>query len=74
MKYWIYENWAVVKGGRKTIHLGNCSFCNDGSGIDKIKDTNRNGKWQGPYDTYQDAEKQAKELRNRVRNCSICIK
>lgn len=74
MNYWIYENWTVVKGRRTTIHTGNCSYCNEGLGTDKIKDSDRNGKWHGPFDNYQDAKSRAKELRFTVRDCSKCIK
>ena len=74
MNYWIYENWTVVKEGRATIHTGNCSYCNDGRGMHKIKTPLRNGKWHGPFDKYQDAESRAKELRSTARTCSLCIK
>jgi hypothetical protein len=74
MNYWVYENWTVVKGGRTTIHTGECSYCNEGRGMDKTKDPNRNGKWHGPFDGYEQAQKRAKKLRDEVRDCSICIK
>lgn len=74
MNYWIYENWTVVKGGRTTIHTGDCSYCNEGQGMDKIKDPDRNGKWHGPFESYENAKKRALGLRNIVRDCGRCIK
>ena len=74
MNYWIYENWTVVKGGRTTIHIGECVFCNDGRGVNKIKEPEKNGKWHGPFDNYEEAQKRAEELRGSMRNCNKCIK
>jgi len=42
--------------------------------MDKIKDPDRNGKWHGPYDKYNEARKRAESLRSIVRDCKKCIK
>jgi len=72
MDYYIYENWTAEK--KAVIHGGSCKFCNDGKGIHGDKEEGRNGRWHGPFKTYNDALRHASSLRNRViRNCKFCI-
>ena len=48
MAYYIYENSAC--GPHKAvIHVGTCSFCNDGKGRHGVCDS-RHAKWHGPYE------------------------
>lgn len=58
MNYWVYTNWTV-KHAR--VHTANCTYCNNGRGIHDT-DNENNGKWFGPYNSYQDARTKALEL------------
>lgn len=60
MAYYIYENWHA--GPHKAvIHVGTCSFCNDGNGRRGVCDS-RQAKWHGPYETLVAARKAAAGL------------
>jgi len=67
--YFVYENWAAEN--KAVIHLGTCSFCNQGQGIHRNTGT-RNGHWLGPFITYASAEKAAKETGRPIRSCKKC--
>lgn len=69
--FWIYENWVAEK--KAIIHKCNCSYCNNGKGTQKNKLGNKNGKWHGPFDSYEDAKIFAYGLEERVvRPCRVC--
>lgn len=69
--FWVYENWAAEK--KAVIHKANCSYCNNGQGTQRNKLGNKNGKWHGPFNSYEEAKILAEELQDRtVRDCKIC--
>lgn len=59
-KFWIYENWVAEK--KAVIHKANCSYCNNGQGTQKNKLGNKNGKWHGPFNSYEEAKEIADRL------------
>jgi hypothetical protein len=67
MAYWIYENWTAES--KAVIHQGTCGYCNDGRGCHANPLGNRNGKWHGPFLTYEEAEQIAKNTGRLVKNC-----
>lgn len=71
MKYYIYENWRAEK--KCVIHTSSCRMCKDGKGI-HLQSSEQNGKWHGPFVSYEDALKYAMSCENRViKTCKICI-
>lgn len=71
MSYYIYENWVAEK--KAVIHRGECGFCKNGDGAHENPLGERNGKWHGPFDTYQQAKNVANNLKDRtVKECSFC--
>ena len=74
MKFYIYENWRAERAGKAKIHKSFCSHCNNGNGKQKEKGNN-NGKWHGPFDSFDSAMKKAKnEMNNRnISICKICV-
>lgn len=69
--YWIYENWRAEK--KAMVHFATCSFCNAGAGTQRNKQENRNGRWVGPFDTFDIAWNFAVELDDReAQRCSRC--
>ena len=71
MPYYIYENWVAEK--KAVIHKGSCAHCNDGQGCHQHIYENKNDKWHGPFDTYEEAKNFANTLKNRtVRPCGKC--
>ena len=74
MSWWIYENWTAERGGKAIVHKGACVFCKDGQGIHN-EDSDRNGKWHGPFDAKEAAYSYARQLdRARTGFCSFCNK
>ena len=72
MSFYIYENW--VAENKAVIHRGECSFCNNGEGIHQNIRGEKNGRWHGPFDSYEEAREVAESLRNReVRGCKFCL-
>ena len=67
--YYVYENWTAEN--KAVIHFGKCSSCNYGKGIHPEKST-RNGQWHGPFLTYSNTEKTAKDTGRPVRLCKKC--
>ena len=67
-KYYVYHNWTVERGGKARVHLGDCSFCNNGQGIHNTGPT-RNGEWLGPFGTKQDALVQAQNIGAARKDC-----
>lgn len=67
---YIYENW-VAEGHKARIHLGSCSFCNDGKGNhNSIDETN--GKWHGPFTRLSLALEAAISTKGKVSYCKHC--
>jgi hypothetical protein len=58
-RYWVYENWTHK---RVRVHDANCSYCNDGRGI-QASHSGRNDKWHGPFDERSTAFAVAARLR-----------
>ena len=71
MQYYIYEHWTTEK--KAVIHKGSCGNCNYGQGCHQHIRGELNGKWHGPFDTYEKARTFANTLKNRpVRPCGNC--
>lgn len=71
MSFYIYENWTAEK--KAVIHKGDCSFCDNGRGVHENVRGDRNGKWRGPFESYQGAKNIAESLGDRqVRDCKKC--
>lgn len=68
--YYVYYNWQVTPRKAK-IHLGSCSFCNWGKGTSRGT-PGRNGKWHGPFDTFDKAHQFALQTGGEVSNCGHC--
>jgi hypothetical protein len=51
--YWVYENFP---NNHARIHLGSCSFCNEGKGTHNHPGTGPTSRWHGPYGSYLKAE------------------
>ena len=64
MSYHIYENWVAEK--KAILHKGERSFCREGKGIHNNVHGKKNGKWHGPFDTYENAKNFAQSLKNRT--------
>lgn len=76
MKYYIYRNWVAEK--KAVIHRADCSYCNDGTGLQKTIHANKNGAWSESFDSYNQAKEAANEPYNGhdlvVRNCAVCLR
>ena len=71
MKYYIYENWTAEK--KAVIHRENCSCCNHGRGVRKVKMDGRNGCWHGSFPDFEAAMQHASTMYDRdVRCCKSC--
>lgn len=66
--YCVYENWTVKKA---RIHFGSCPYCNNCKGTHQDAGS-KNGQWHGPFDTFQEAHKAAKETGQPVSRCKVC--
>jgi plasmid maintenance system antidote protein VapI len=59
-----------------TLHKGQCSFCNEGSGLQTNLHGEDNGGWRGGFDTYQsavaEAQAMAQEMGVLPTNCRRC--
>lgn len=67
--YFVYENWVAEK--KAMIHFGDCSSCNFGQGIHPGAGTN-NGRWHGPFSSFESAQKAARETGRQVKTCGKC--
>ena len=68
-RYYIYENWHRKRG---RIHLANCTYCNEGRGIEQA-DSGRNGKWHGPFnrnEAFATVERLQKGA--DIQPCAVC--
>ena len=70
MTFHIYENWRA-EGHKARIHRSTCPYCNHGRGIHP-EASDRNGRWHGPFHTYQLALREARATGGRVTNCRAC--
>jgi hypothetical protein len=67
--YYVYENWTRK---RSRIHRAECSFCNDGMGVQSA-DSGNNGMWHGPYTDRALAFKKAESFGYpEIRRCEQC--
>jgi len=66
--YWVYENWTHEKA---VIHRSNCSYCNEGRGIHPGSGP-RNGRWHGPFPSFEAAHQAAARLPRPLRRCAHC--
>ena len=67
--YFVYENWTAEH--KAVIHHADCKFCNSGKGLHPNAGT-RNGKWHGPFASYDQALHAAQGTGRPVRNCKVC--
>lgn len=67
--YYVYENWTA--DDKAVIHYADCPYCKNGQGIHPGSGT-RNGRWHGPFFSFEIANKAAKETKRRVKSCQIC--
>ena len=71
MRYYVYENWTAEH--KAVIHKGTCRYCNEGQGCQENSLGNKNGKWHGPFDSFEKAGSAAENTGRPVRPCSRCI-
>ena len=70
MKYYVYENWLHNKA---VIHVGACSFCNEGEGS-HINSGDKYGQWLGPFKDLGTARLTAiNTKRKTILKCSYCL-
>ena len=70
MAYWVYNN-QIAKRAR--IHVGECRYCNHGAGVTTEDDGASDENWFGPFETFDMAEKAAKDTGQKdVRACGAC--
>jgi hypothetical protein len=73
MNFYIYENWSAGKNRNVKVHRGNCPHCNYGKGQYKKKDSDKNGIWHPPYDSFERAWEAAVLIPDREESCCrIC--
>ncbi len=66
--WWVYENLPRRRG---RVHVGDCSFCNDGQGLHNSSAPT--GHWYGPFSTTDAAIEQALETRaSDLAGCGVC--
>ncbi len=68
MTYHVYENWTAHKA---KIHLSDCPYCKYGKGTHETGPT-RNGRWLGPFATYEEAHATATATAQPVSRCQYC--
>jgi len=67
--FYVYENWRAEQ--KAVIHSGSCSSCNYGKGVHPGA-SNDNGRWYGPFYSFQDAYQCASETNRPIRSCKKC--
>ena len=65
MSFWVYENWTAEH--KAVIHTGGCGNCNDGQGCHELRRGSQNGRWLGPFDSFQAANRAADATGRPVR-------
>lgn len=58
MNFYVYENWTAED--KAIIHRDSCGHCNYGRGCHANPLSDKNGKWHGPFESFEGAEKAAK--------------
>ena len=71
MTYHFYENWRV-RPKKAKIHFSNCGSCNYGKGTNKPKEAGKNGRWHGPFATFEEAQEAARRTGNPDSPCGHC--
>jgi len=66
MKYYVYENWRAES--KAVIHRGSCGNCQEGKGCHKTVRGDSNGRWWGPYATYQEAKEKGVSLMRPIKD------
>jgi hypothetical protein len=67
-KFWIYVN---EPNNVVTIHLSDCSFCNNGRGL-KAGKSNANGQWFGPFSEDSANQNAIKSNKRSIIRCAKC--
>ncbi len=70
-EYWVAHDFIVQAGGKATIHTGDCSWCNHGTGLSRST-THKDGVWLGPFDAYEEAHAAATATGSEVHLCGHC--
>lgn len=71
MNFWIYENWQAAN--KTVIHKATCIYCNNGQGTGKEINKGQNGKWIGPFTSFNDAKLGAAKLKRKENLlCNVC--
>ena len=70
MTYHVYENWRA-EGHKARIHFSDCPSCNYGKGVHSNAGYT-NGKWHGPFQTFQQALQVAQSTGGIVSRCKRC--
>jgi len=68
MTYHIFEN----DNGWTMLHYSDCSFVNHGQEGVQPNARGEQGRWHGPYPTYQEVSDAAKEMNWSIHNCEKC--
>lgn len=63
MSFHIYQNWTAEN--KAVLHEGSCKYCNHGKGCHKNIRGDKNGKWHGPFNSVEDVERYARDLRGK---------
>lgn len=71
MNFWIYENWRA--DDKTVIHKENCNCCNYGHGTGKGTCGEKNGRWHGPFTSFNNAKTEANKLKRKKHlECQRC--
>lgn len=70
--FWVYENWRAQS--KAVVHTAECSRCRDGQGTGKGTLGEQNGRWHGPFDSRDTAQKVAAATGRRAQECSFCMR
>lgn len=69
--FWVYENWVAAK--KAVVHRGDCGFCHEGAGTGRNVLGEQNGRWHGPFSSFEGAKSAAVGLADReYRECGSC--
>lgn len=70
--FYVYENWRA-KGHYAKVHRNTCGCCNDGQGITTGTRAD-NGRWMGPYQTFEEAWNVAAATEGEASVCGNCLR
>ena len=69
VEYWVYRNWTNKRG---RVHLGDCGYCQDGSGAQRGT-SDKNGDWT-VFSNWQGAHQfLLKTEYSDIACCSVCL-